>query len=320
MTPVPTLAVPTVTKAPDQVVYIKPPASESAVLVKPEPKPVVMPPRPGTDITTIVKTIQGKLPEIIKPATTIQSKFGSLGEMLSGLVKNVITAREDVGKNLTALNNRVALATTGQKAVLPYQPKELSAIKAPITSGDVSPVLSASPSKVAAAISGDQVNFSPFVIRLWSKRGGGLLTMSQLQGGLSDSTLTIGRYILTFRAPLQANPPFVSIDGANIPISVGGKSVVIEKVRIADYKEGEAYRELKLQVNIIQNPIPILALVAAAAAAIGLGAWGLSDALDSVDKVVVNTTSSVLQIVVVGGVAFLGYWFLIRKKGRKAAA
>lgn len=207
----------------------------------------------------------------------------TLEKMLDGVISQVNTMREQTAGALTKINQTVAdLSPAG--VVMPYTPAKLSGAAPASTQA---PKLA-----VTEAVSGQaagSVIFSPFIIRLWSKKGSSVASVSGIAGGVSDTTLLVGRYIFTFKAPVNAELPFISMDKVNIPISVDGKKVVIEKVRLGNFKEGDQYRELKIQVNILENPIPVLVLIAAAAAGIGLGGWGLADMLDSVDKVVLDT-------------------------------
>lgn len=54
--------------------------------------------------------------------------------------------------------------------------------------------------------------------------------------------------------------------------------------------------------------MPLLALLALAGAGLGLGGWGLSEALDSVDRIVLDTIP-LIGVATVGAVVF----FAVRK-------
>lgn len=60
--------------------------------------------------------------------------------------------------------------------------------------------------------------------------------------------------------------------------------------------------------------MPILLLIAAAGAGIGVAGFGLSGALQSVDKVVVDTTDVAIKVGIIGGAGFVAYK-IARRKG-----
>ena len=145
------------------------------------------------------------------------------------------------------------------------------------------------------------LDFTPVRISLWKKSGGGLFTSSQVEGGLADYGLSVGRYVLTFKAPGRFGELYYQSD-LPVSLTVDGKRVILEKV---DFNGPGGVA--RFQVNVVQNVVLLIGVIAAAAAAIGLGAWGLSDAIDSVDKVLVDIPKVAIELGGVMLVLYIGY-------------
>lgn len=142
--------------------------------------------------------------------------------------------------------------------------------------------------------------FSPFTLRIWDKKTGGLFGRGTKSGGLKDATIPVGLYQFNFKIPKVAVIPFIETT-RHIPIKIKGKRAVIRMARI-DNAEGT----LKVQLDVQQNPLPIIAAVLAIGAALGVGGWGVSEALESVDKVVVDTANNAWKIALTGLGVFIG--------------
>lgn len=235
------------------------------------------------------------------------SKGALIGLSKTATLEIIGKSEERVAKRSAEVKKSLGVKEGGAQTV--------TATSAALPSNAVAPVSSV-PAPVAGLPpvqelfgSGDlneDVTFTPFTLRLWDKVSGGVISSSDLAGGLSDKRIPVGRYILRFKVPVGAEAPFFAIRNS-IPFTIEGKKAVLEKAKL-DPVAGS----LTVQVNLLENPIPVLLLVAAAAGAIGLGGWGLSSSLDSLDKVVVDTSSSVTQLLIVGGIAFLVWRFFIK--------
>lgn len=178
-----------------------------------------------------------------------------------------------------------------------------SAVLNQVKGGSLSPVL-------GGQVTSPDVVMSGLRIRLWSRDKDGPLdqflksnqfTVKQIE------KLTVGRYIFGFKVPHEYTAPFVSFD-KGFPVKVLGKTVMIEKGRI-----DQAAGRMEVQLNILENPIPIMAIVLGIGGALAAGflSFGLSDMFDSVDKVVLDLPGSVWKIALVAGVGYVLYRFVL---------
>lgn len=142
--------------------------------------------------------------------------------------------------------------------------------------------------------------FSPFTVRIWDKKTGGLFGRSTKSGGLKDAKLVKGRYQFVFKIPKSAIIPFIETN-RHIPIKISGKRSIIEAARIDN-----AAGTLKVQLNVVENFILVLSAIAVVGAALGVGGWGVKQALESVDKVVVDTANNAWKIALTGVGVFAG--------------
>lgn len=92
-----------------------------------------------------------------------------------------------------------------------------------------------------------------------------------------------------------------------VPFTAGGKRAQVNSATITRRKLNRVEDEvtLTMRVRVIENPIPVLVLVAGAAAALGFAGWGASDALDSFNRTLNNPL--VWALVILGGLWFLGF-------------
>lgn len=147
-------------------------------------------------------------------------------------------------------------------------------------------------------------DFPVLRVNLWTKDKGGMLEDLARSGGLSDVDASVGTYVITLDTP--GEKPFASDE--SISFDAGGKKAVIRKVRV--YADGRTV----LLVQLLQNPIPLLILIAGAALAVGVAGFGVGAAVDSVDRVVDSTTDMIIKVGLVGGAGYLGYRFLKRRR------
>ena len=178
-----------------------------------------------------------------------------------------------------------------------------SAVLNQITSGSVSPLQE-------NVYGNPNVNMAGVRYRLWSRDKDGPIDQFLSAQNLSSNqimSLTVGRYILGFKIPNEYNIPFVSFD-TPIPISVLGKKVLIEKGRL-----DQASGRMELQINLLENPIPVLAIVLGIGGALAAGVmgFGMSDMFDSLDRVVVSAPGSMLQMGLIAGAAYLVYRYIL---------
>jgi hypothetical protein len=154
--------------------------------------------------------------------------------------------------------------------------------------------------------SAQAVGFTPFRIPLYRRGGFGLLGKDDINLNLAEKQIAVGRYVATFTVGKFSALPFLAITSP-IPFEVAGKKEEVEKATY-DPVTGK----LVIQINVKNNLIPILIAIAAAGVAIGVGAWGLSDSLDSLDKVVIDTSNSAVALAAVGGLGYLAWKFIKR--------
>jgi len=257
--------------------------------------PVIMPPRIDTVInrvTNILPTLTGKP---VVPA----------GDTVLSLAQRTLT-----GMNISLKTSIERIAASGGIAGMKYQGitpalnVDQSAIASKLTAGDIAPN---DPTAIASGVAAELryksgVTFSPFRFTVWNRKTGGLVDSSMASGGVNDMELVIGRWYLEFDAP--ASDKFLGIDSA-VDIVVAGKKVQIEKARYDPPAAAGGKGTLKLQIKILENPLPLLGLIAIAAGAIGVGGWGLASSLKQVDKVIVDSTW-----IIVGGaaIALILFW------------
>jgi len=158
------------------------------------------------------------------------------------------------------------------------------------------------------------VGFTPFKVRVW-ERGQGVLNSGDSWGGVREMNLVKGRYILRFTAPADAWVPFTEFQG-QIETKVLGKKVIVEKA-VLDKVNGI----FTVQINIIQNPIPLLLLIPAAVVAVGGGVWwaseGVEQSLESVDRVLIDVTDQMWQWLLIGGLGLAAWAFVFAPMLRK---
>jgi len=210
-----------------------------------------------------------------------------------------------------------------------YVPPVVMGGAGPIQPKAIAGVVSASSLAAGAAQSNDPgaavpalgppkpVRFTAFKVRLW-ERGSGVVNAGDIWGGIKEMTLLRGRYVLKFDAPTDVWIPFTEFQG-EVETKVLGKRIVVEKAKLD--KEAGSFT---VQINLLENPLPLLLLIPAAIAAVGGGVWmageGVENSLESVDKVIVDVTDALWQWLIIGSVA-LGLWFFLfkpmaRKGGR----
>lgn len=146
------------------------------------------------------------------------------------------------------------------------------------------------------------VKISPFRFTVWRRHTPGQLTQSLSSGQMNDVQVPRGRYVLTFSGVRSAGLPAFGLDEP-FTVSVAGKQQLIEKI-VVNPAEDKAY----IQVQVTENLIPLLVLSTVALGAAGWTFWKASDALDSFDKVIVDTTGGLMPLLVIGGVG-LAVWF-----------
>jgi hypothetical protein len=238
-----------------------------------------------------------------KPVTTTGSAVISPlppGSILAGrLTKNftsrlVYTANDHLIKKMTALHSKFLEKPVSRglgimaKANVPVSPAPKADLKQ----------LQAKPEGPRRFM------FSPFVLNVWNKKSGSVFSRSVASGGASDMPITVGRWQLTFRVPPGVKVPFVELHSP-IPILIEKKKSVIEAVTLDN-----AAGVLKMQIHVQENIIPLLIVIAAAGAGLGLAGWGLSDSIESVDKVIIDTSNNAWKIGLAGvGIFFAGKLF-----------
>jgi len=139
-----------------------------------------------------------------------------------------------------------------------------------------------------------RVFFSPF-----RRRRPGVGALAELD----KINVPVGTYLLTFS--VGALDQVIEITQP-IPFTAAGKQMVLQKAATSSAADGSG--KLRLQVRVVQNPVPLILLGVAAVGAVG--AWFMSestDALEQVDRIVVDTTSSLPVLAGFGLLGFLAY-------------
>lgn len=171
------------------------------------------------------------------------------------------------------------------------------------------PAGSGSPGYVAAPFRrlGSRVMFTPFKLNLW-RAGAGPLgdVIGQVEGDLDDIQLVTGKYILTFNYTVPDGRALES--SSPIPFDIMGKRAVIQKFKI-----DPAGSKFILQIHLMENPVPLIALILAGAAAVGIAGYSIYNALESLDRVVVDVTDSALWLGIAGAIGYVGYRVLFKR-------
>jgi hypothetical protein len=170
------------------------------------------------------------------------------------------------------------------------------------------------PGRAVAALASPtakRVFFSPFRVSLYSRKGGGLLSSSGEALKPEDVPLLVGRYLFTLNASRLATSKFVESDRP-IPFKALGKRMILEKL-----SHDPAAGTLKLQVQVVENIVWMIPVLIAAAAAVGVGVagFGIGNAVESVDKVLVDTSSAWWKWGLIIAAVVVGYWFLKKRPG-----
>jgi hypothetical protein len=147
------------------------------------------------------------------------------------------------------------------------------------------------------------VSFSPFRYNLWRRDVGGPIEDLAETTEIDDFNLVKGRYLLVFKYTPDEGRVFESSEP--IPFDIMGKKAVVEKFKMDG---GRLY----LQVNLIENPIPLAVLIIAGAAAVGVAGFGIYNALESLDRVIIDTSNSLLYLGLAFGVGYVAYRFLLK--------
>lgn len=137
--------------------------------------------------------------------------------------------------------------------------------------------------------------FTPARFPVWRRGDGAIAGSSGAGGGVQDKTLLVGEYVVT----LDGMPAGTFFFEGEAPIRVVEKRCTVKKARLEN-------GELKLQVAILENPIPLLLLVGVAAGAVGLAGFGVSSSLKAVDRIIVD----VPPVLAIGAVVVGGYFWL----------
>jgi hypothetical protein len=251
-----------------------------------------------------------------KPVTTTGSAVISPlppGSILAGRLTKVFTRRiintanDHLIKKVTALRSKFLEKPVSRglgimaKANVPVSPApkaDLKQVQAKLERYFLTPAVLGE-TKVPP-----QFFFSPFVLNVWNKKSGSVFSRSVASGGASDMPISVGRWQLTFRVPPGVKVPFVELHNP-IPILIEKKKSVIEAVTL-----DKAAGILKMQIHVQENIIPLLIVIAAAGAGLGLAGWGLSDSIESVDKVIIDTSNNAWKIGLAGvGIFFAGKLF-----------
>lgn len=252
------------------------------------PKPVintgaaVISPRPPGSV------LAGHLPKIFT------------NRLINAANDNLIKAATDLRSKFLEkpVSRGLGIMAKANVPVSPAPKADLKQIQAKLETGTLTPAV------VGKTEGKKRFMFSPFVLNVWNKKSGSVFSRSVASGGASDMPITVGRWQLTFRVPQGVNVPFVETHSP-IPILIEKKKSVIEAVRLDN-----AAGTLKMQVHVQENPIPLLILIGVAGAGLGLAGWGLSDSIESVDKVIVDTSNNAWKIGLAGvGIFFAGKLF-----------
>lgn len=156
-----------------------------------------------------------------------------------------------------------------------------------------------------------RVTITPFRITVWRRTEPGQLLNDLSKGSSADISLPRGRYVLTFRGVRAAGLSHYATDEPFV-LNIGGKHQVVEKI-IVNPDDDTA----QIQIQITENLIPLLLVATAAVGVTGWAFWTAGDALDSLDRVIVDTTGALTPVIVVGALGLAVWWLWPKLKGTR---
>lgn len=152
---------------------------------------------------------------------------------------------------------------------------------------------------------GGRAKFDTVSFPVWRRKSADDETKNMAAGGLQDRVVPKGTYQFVMNVPDGFNLPFVST-GAKIPFTVSGKQCQLDA-----FEYMPETKTAKMQIRVIENPIPILLLAAGALTAGGFALNQLTGSLKEVRYVIKD--SWILAGACIAVLA--GYWFFIKKRG-----
>jgi hypothetical protein len=160
-----------------------------------------------------------------------------------------------------------------------------------------------------ASISPDptSVKFSLWRFPVWKGTSADMLR-SVASGGIADKTIPVGRYLFTFDLGAQSNMNSWAI-AKEFPFTASGKRMIFKRGQF-DASTGLC----RVEVEVVENLIPLLLVAAACLTATGFAGFGISSALTQVDKIV-DDTWKIVGIIALGAVAYFWLWPKLKKGG-----
>jgi len=177
-------------------------------------------------------------------------------------------------------------------------------VDVPRISTPIEPVATAVPKGLPS------VTFPAFRIPIFVRDRLETLSLSEANGGIKDKTIPVGTYVFTFDIPQVENLQPFAIATA-FPFTCSGKAMRLDKALV-----DPANKIVRMQVTVLENPIPLLILIAAAGAGVGFAGWGLEKTLKQVDRVILSTG----QLVLIGAVGLVAWYAVPKMFGARKAA
>lgn len=200
---------------------------------------------------------------------------------------------------------RIALpSTSGEPEAVRAEPRtiEPAQVKAPVQT--FASIATGGPPEPT----GQSVRFSLFRFPVWrgsfANIDSGAEWLSQLEE--SQKELVKGTYVLTIRGRVQSATQYAAPMEIHNPISFSlqGKQLQLDKMTV-----DPANGLVRIQITIIDNPIPVIVLIGGALVSAGFAAYTLTDTLVQVDRVLDKVI--VLSVI---GVVVAGVWLWKVKK------
>lgn len=159
-----------------------------------------------------------------------------------------------------------------------------------------------------------KVKFSFMRFPVWIRTDKAQLNLIEAAGGVKDMQIPVGRYLFHFDSATVKFLPNALTINSPIPFTAQGKQMILEKA-IIDPITGQA----TVQIDVRENLIPLLVVIAAGLGAAGFAGYGLSSTLKQVDAIVVDTTGGAWKLALALAVG-VGAWYGIPYFFKRKAA
>lgn len=160
---------------------------------------------------------------------------------------------------------------------------------------------------IVAPVLRNDVTFSPFRLNVYKRQGSAVLSRDGASLRPEEMAGIVGTYVITLDATKLPSFPYLQSDQP-IPFKAAEKRMILEKVSV-----DPATKKIRLQIKIVENLLPLILVIGAGLAALGVAGFGVADAIESVDKVIVDTSSAWWKWGLIVLIVVVGWWFLKKR-------